>query len=85
MNLSSGVVRRAMCQDGEIWDRSRLEDRKEALLDHVKFEGTFRHPNEDFKEEVGHIVWSAGQRLAGNLFTVTKQVSIGTRTQASWF
>lgn len=49
LNLSSGVVRRALCQDGEIWDRSRLEDRKEAFLDHVKFEGTFRHPNEDFK------------------------------------
>lgn len=62
-----------------------LGDRKGECLDHVKREGTFRHLNEGFKQEVGHIVWSSEERLAGNLFTVTKQVPIGARTHASWF
>lgn len=47
LRLSHWVVRSAICQDVDFYGRSRLGGSKEDFLNHIKFEGAFKHSNED--------------------------------------
>lgn len=49
LRLSHWVVRSAICQDVDFYGRSRLGGSKEDFLNHIKFEGAFKHSNEDAK------------------------------------